>query len=120
MNRCTNNQVDCPTCQGEGYIETYKGSYYSQFLENWEPLETSETCPTCHGAGSIEHSHLIAHPSIITTTNNTPTMQADNQATAATVAYICGITVEELSQEQLAQEQLAQEQLSQDKLERAA
>ena len=98
MNRCTNNQVDCPTCQGEGYIETYKGSYYSQSCETWEPLETSETCPTCHGAGSIEHSHLIAH--------QVATTQPDNQTTSKAVAYICGITVEELSQDELTQDDL--------------
>jgi hypothetical protein len=45
---------ECPECQGCGYVVVEVGSYFSNSLGNYLPLEREVRCPTCGGCGFVE------------------------------------------------------------------
>jgi RecJ-like exonuclease len=47
--------LECPMCNGEGFIDDLRpGGYFSRSEQQWYPLEESKPCPACRGTGHIE------------------------------------------------------------------
>ena len=43
----------CPTCLGDGSIETDHGMYFDEHEEAWYPRFELEPCPTCRATGLV-------------------------------------------------------------------
>lgn len=70
--------IDCPMCQGEGYIDDLKpGGYFSRTDEQWYPLEESKPCPACKGTGNINKPQ---HENIFNLTPNYHLLKTEREA----------------------------------------
>jgi RecJ-like exonuclease len=53
--------TDCPECQGEGYLLTFKTGFSSRY-ETFEESESFEGCKLCKGEGFLEVCAICLQP----------------------------------------------------------
>jgi RecJ-like exonuclease len=54
--------IDCPHCQGEGYLLAFGNARFSSQSESYEPDEAFELCTQCNGEGKLEVCALCLEP----------------------------------------------------------